>query len=127
LPALLAKSDAAFRDAAEIWGSGRRREFLHVHDLVDAAVSLMKTWSDEKPINIGMGMGGTIAEHARLIADVVGLKGDFFFDPSEPDGTPRKPLDVSKLTALGWSPRIDLKAGIQQTDDWQRTSLGAKH
>ena len=127
LPALLAKIDAAVRegrDSVEIWGSGRpRREFLHVDDLADAVVFLMKTWSDEQPINIGTGMDVTIAELARLIADVVGFKGRFAFDASKPDGTPRKLLDVSKLAALGWCPRIDLKTGIRQTYEWYRNSL----
>ena len=129
LPALLAKIDDAVqgaRDTVEIWGTGRaRREFLHVDDLADAAVFLMETWSDEEPINIGAGADLTIAELARLIADVVGFEGRFIFDTVKPDGTPRKLLDVSKLTALGWRPRITLKAGIQQTYDWYRTSCAA--
>jgi GDP-L-fucose synthase len=131
LPALLAKIDAAVwdgRDTVEIWGSGRpRREFLHVDDLADAVVFLMKTWSDEEPINIGTGADLTITDLARLIADVVGFTGQFVFDASKPDGTPRKLLDVSKLTALGWRPRIDLEAGIRQTYEWYRTSRAAKH
>jgi len=127
LPALLAKIDAAFgegRDTVEIWGSGRpRREFLHVDDLADAVVFLMKSWSEEEPINIGTGTDVTIAELARLIAKTVGFEGRFIFDPSKPDGTPCKLLDTSKLTALGWHPRITLEAGIRQTYDWYRTSL----
>jgi GDP-L-fucose synthase len=126
LPALLAKIDTAVRqnrDAVEIWGSGRpRREFLHVDDLADAVVFLMKTWSDEEPINIGTGTDVTISELARLIAEIVGFTGRFVFDASKPDGTPRKVLDVSRLTALGWHPRIDLEAGIRQTYDWYRAS-----
>jgi GDP-L-fucose synthase len=131
LPALLAKIDAAMRDgrdAVEIWGSGHpRREFMHVDDLADAVVFLMKTWSDEEPINIGTGADVTIADLARLIADVVGFTGRFVLDPSKPDGTPRKLLDVSKLTALGWRPRIDLVAGIRQTWEWYRTSRDMRH
>ena len=130
LPALLAKVHTAVqdgRDTVEVWGSGRpRREFLHVDDLADAVVFLMKSWSDEEPINIGTGMDVTIVELVRLIADVVGFKGRFIFDPSKPDGTPRKLLDVSKLTALGWRPRIDLEMGIRQTYEWYRTSRVAK-
>jgi GDP-L-fucose synthase len=122
LPALLAKIDAAVhegRDTVEIWGSGRpRREFMHVDDLADAVVFLIKTWSNEEPINIGTGADVTITDLARLIADVVGFTGRFVFDASKPDGTPRKLLDVSKLTALGWSPRIDLATGIRQTYEW---------
>jgi GDP-L-fucose synthase len=126
LAALLAKIDAAVhedRKTVEIWGSGRpHREFLHVDDLADACVFLLKAWSDEEPINIGAGSDVTIAELARLIADIVGFRGRFVYDGSKPDGTPRKLLDVSKLTALGWRPRIDLEAGIRQTYDWYRSS-----
>jgi GDP-L-fucose synthase len=130
LPALLAKIDAAMRegrDTVEIWGSGRpRREFLHVDDLADAVVFLMKTWSEDEPINIGTGTDVTIAELARMIADVVGFTGQFVYDNSKPDGTPRKLLDISKLTALGWRPRITLEAGIRQTYEWYRASRVAK-
>src|SRR6266566_2642179 len=126
LPALLAKIDAAVRDGrntVEIWGSGRsRREFMHVDDLADAVVFPMKTWSDDEPINIGIGTDVTISELARLIADVIGFSGRFIFDPSKPDGTPRKLLNVSKLTALGWLPRIALEAGIRYTYEWYRAS-----
>ena len=131
LAALLAKTDAALkegRDVVEIWGSGRpRREFLHVDDLTDAAVFLMKSWSEEEPINIGAGSDSTILELARLIADILGFKGRFAFDPSKPEGTPQKLLDCSKLTALGWRPRIELAVGIQQTYDWYRSSLVERH
>jgi len=130
LPALLAKIDAAVREGrgtVEIWGSGRpRREFLHVDDLADAVVFLMKTWSEDEPINIGTGTDVKIAELARMIADVVGFTGQFVYDNSKPDGTPRKLLDISKLTALGWRPRITLQAGIRQTYEWYRASRVAK-
>ena len=130
LPALLAKIDAAVRDGrdtVELWGSGRpRREFLHVDDLADAVVFLMKHWSEDEPINIGAGIDVTIAELAQLIADVVGFTGRFVSDASKPDGTPRKLLDVSKLAALGWRPRIELGAGIRRTYDWYRTSRTAQ-
>jgi GDP-L-fucose synthase len=131
LPALLAKIDAAMRDGrdtVDIWGSGRpRREFLHVDDLADAVSFVMKIWSEEEPINIGAGTDITIADLARLIADIVGFGGRFVFDASKPDGTPRKLLDVSKLIALGWRPRIDLEAGVRQTYEWYRTSRGPQH
>jgi GDP-L-fucose synthase len=131
LPALLAKIDAVVRegrDTVEIWGSGRpRREFLHVDDLADAVAFLMKTWSEEEPINVGTGTDITIADLARLIADIVGFGGRFVFDALKPDGTPRKLLDVSKLTALGWRPRIKLKAGVRQTYEWYRNSRGPQH
>jgi GDP-L-fucose synthase len=126
LPALLAKIEAAKREgreSVEIWGSGRpRREFLHVDDLADAVLFLMKTWSDDEPVNIGTGNGVTIAELARIIAEIVGFAGRFVYDSSRPDGAPRKLLDVSKLTALGWRPSINLETGIKQTYDWYRTS-----
>jgi GDP-L-fucose synthase len=124
LAALLAKIDAAVRhanDTVEVWGSGSpRREFLHCDDLADAAVFLMKTCSEEEPINIGTGKDLTIVELARLIADVLGYTGRFVFDASKPDGAPQKLLDVSKLTALGWRPQIDLKEGISETFNWYR-------
>lgn len=127
LPALIAKIDAASRDGreiVEIWGSGHpRREFLHVDDLADAAVFLFKTWSDEQWVNIGTGTDVTIAELARLVADIVGFAGRFVFDPSKPDGPPRKLLDISKLTSLGWSCRTDLAEGIRQTYEWYRTGV----
>jgi GDP-L-fucose synthase len=127
LAALIAKTDAAIRNGSEtieIWGTGQpRREFLHVDDVADAAVFLMKGWSGEAPINIGCGEDATIAEIARLIADVLGFTGRFVFDLSKPDGAPRKLLDVSKLTALGWRPRIGLAEGIRQTYEWYRTAI----
>jgi GDP-L-fucose synthase len=130
LPALLAKIDATVRegrDTVEIWGSGRpRREFLHVDDLADAVVFLMKHWSDAEPINIGTGTDVTIAQLARLIADIVGFTGRFVFDTSKPDGTPRKLLDVAKLITLGWCPRISLEAGVRQTYGWYRAARVAK-
>jgi len=130
LPALLAKIDAAVREGrgtVEIWGSGRPcREFLHVDDLADAVVFLMKTWSEDEPINIGTGTDVTIAELARTIADVVGFTGQFVYDNSKPDGTPRKLLDISKLTALGWRPRVTLEVGIRQTYEWYQAARVAK-
>jgi GDP-L-fucose synthase len=96
-----------------IWGTGTPlREFLHVDDLAQACVFLMKTCSHPDPINIGSGEEVTIIELARLIADIVGWTGEFVFDRSKPDGTPRKLLDVSRLTALGWTPSISLREGL---------------
>jgi GDP-L-fucose synthase len=113
LPALLAKIDTAVRECrevVEIWSSGwPRREFLHVDDLADAVVFLIKAWSDEEPVNIGTGTDVTIAELAKLIADIVGFSGCLAFDGSKPDGTPQRLLDVSKLTALGWPLRSSLR------------------
>jgi GDP-L-fucose synthase len=129
LAALIVKIDDAVRlehDAVEVWGSGRpRREFLHVDDLADAAVFLMRNWSGDEPINIGTGTDISIAELAQMIARVVGFRGRFVFDPSKPDGAPRKLLDVSKLAALGWRYRTDLETGICQTYAWYRTARAA--
>jgi GDP-L-fucose synthase len=116
------------RDTVEIWGSGRpRREFLHVDDLADAVVFLMKTWSDEEPINIGTGTDITIAELAGLIAGIAGFSGRYVFDASKPDGTPRKLLDVSKLTALGCRPGIGLEADIRRTyERYKGSAIGQR-
>ena len=124
LPALLRRiSEAAHKGAptVEIWGSGQpRREFLHVDDLADASIFLMRRWSADQHINIGCGEDIPIAELAAMIGRVVGFKGDFIFDRSKPDGTPRKLVDVTKLTALGWRPRIELEDGIREVYRWYR-------
>jgi GDP-L-fucose synthase len=110
--------------AVEVWGTGTpRREFLHVDDLADACVYLMRTYSDEAPVNIGWGLDVSIAELARLVADTVGYKGELRFDVSKPDGVPRKLLDTSRLTALGWQPKIRLDAGLISTYQWFLTHL----
>jgi GDP-L-fucose synthase len=110
--------------AVEVWGTGTpRREFLHVDDLADAWVYLMRTYSDEAPVNIGWGLDVSIAELARLVADTVGYKGELRFDVSKPDGVPRKLLDTSRLTALGWQPKIRLDAGLISTYQWFLTHL----
>lgn len=97
-----------------VWGTGTpRREFLYVDDLADACVHLMKTYSDDRLINIGTGEDITIGEFARVVAEVVGYRGQITFDPSRPDGTPRKLLDVSRLSQLGWRARTPLKEGIK--------------
>jgi GDP-L-fucose synthase len=122
LPALLRKiHDAKEKgvETVEVWGTGKpRREFLHVNDLADACVYLMRNYDREEWINIGWGRDETIAELAQTIRRVVGFKGTLRFDTSKPDGTPRKLLDTSRLTALGWSPRIELEAGIRSTYEW---------
>lgn len=124
LPALIRKfteAAATGQDTVTIWGTGRpRREFLHVDDLADACVFLMAHYSDSEPVNIGWGEDVTIAELAQLVADATGFRGQLRFDTSRPDGTPRKLLDVSRLRALGWRPRIELRAGITSTIDWYR-------
>ena len=96
-----------------VWGSGKPyREFLYVDDLADACAFVLKNYSDTGFLNVGTGRDITIAEFARVIADVVGFTGELAFDPSRPDGTPRKLLDVSRLTALGWRAQTDLRVGL---------------
>ena len=100
-------------DHVVIWGSGAPlREFLHVDDLADACLFLLKTWEDADPINIGSGQEVSITELATLVAEVVGWTGRSVFDTGKPDGTPRKLLDTTRLTAMGWAPSISLKAGL---------------
>ncbi|MGH6968407.1 MAG: GDP-L-fucose synthase family protein [Stellaceae bacterium] len=122
IPALIMKIDRAKQANApsvEIWGSGKpRREFLHVDDLADALVFLIERYSDESHVNVGWGEDLTIAELAQAIAEVVGYKGTFRFDPSKPDGVPRKLLATGKLDALGWRPRIRLKEGLADAYRW---------
>jgi GDP-L-fucose synthase len=103
----------------EIWGTGTpRREFLHADDLADACVHLLEVYSDEAPINIGCGADLSIAALAEKVRAVVGFAGRLRFDPTRPDGTPRKLLDVSRLSALGWQPRIPLDEGLAATYRW---------
>jgi GDP-L-fucose synthase len=127
LPALIRKfSDATQHCAPEvtIWGSGKpRREFLYVDDLADACLYLMQHYSDEGPVNIGWGRDVTIVELAELIREKVGFRGELRFDASKPDGTPRKLLDVSKLSTLGWHARTELPEGIERTLSWYRSNL----
>lgn len=122
LPALIRRIGEAARGGSptvEVWGSGTpRREFLHVDDLADASIFLMRNWSDDQHINIGCGSDISIAELARLIGEIVGFTGDFVFDRTKPDGTPRKLVDVTKLSALGWRPRIELEPGIRDVHRW---------
>jgi GDP-L-fucose synthase len=122
LPALLVKAHRAKRAAAPtmtLWGTGTpRRELMYVDDLADACVFLLKHYSGEQFVNVGTGSDVTIAELARLVADAVGFTGSFVFDPSKPDGTPRKLLDCSRLAALGWRARTTLPEGIAKTYAW---------
>lgn len=120
--ALLVKMHRAKQARApsvEIWGTGTpRREFLFVDDLADALVFLMERYSDEQTINVGTGTDMTIKELAEAIADVVGYRGSFTFNTSRPDGTARKLMDVSRLTALGWTARTPFREGMAQAYDW---------
>jgi GDP-L-fucose synthase len=102
-----------------LWGTGTpRREFLHVDDLADACLFLMKHYTQSEMINIGVGKDLSISELADLIREIVGFNGTIYYDRSKPDGTPRKLLDVGKLTALGWQPKISLREGIEMTYRW---------
>ena len=99
-----------------VWGTGSpRREFMAVDDLADACVFVMKCYSELPFLNIGTGEDLTIAEFARIVAEVVGYRGKITFDPSQPDGTPRKLLDVSRINKLGWRANIPLREGFQRT------------
>ena len=122
LPALLRKFHEAKEQGAPtvtVWGTGKpRREFLHVDDLADAAVFLMREYDGDEIVNVGWGKDLTITELAELIRDVVGFTGEIEFDASKPDGTPRKLLDTSRLTALGWAPGISLREGLAGTYRW---------
>ena len=125
LPALIRKFHEAKETGAasvEVWGTGTpRREFLHVDDLADACVYLMANYSSADIINVGWGKDISIAELAHLVAEVVGFEGELEFDPSKPDGTPRKLLDTQRLSDLGWSPSISLRDGIEDTYRWYRS------
>ena len=122
LPALIRRfHEAKLRGDPEVlvWGTGTpRREFLHVDDLARAVVHLMRTYDGEDLVNVGCGSDVSIRELAELVAGVVGFAGRLGFDPSKPDGTPRKLLDVGRLEALGWRPSIGLREGLEQTYRW---------
>jgi GDP-L-fucose synthase len=124
LPALLRKfGDAAAQGSPEVtvWGTGTpRREFLHVDDLAAACIFLMENYSDPELINVGTGTDVTIRELAEMVQRVTGFEGRIVFDASKPDGTPRKLLDVSRIEALGWKPRIELYDGIAETWRWYK-------
>jgi GDP-L-fucose synthase len=124
LPALIRRFHEAKQRGDEtlsVWGTGTpRREFLHVDDLADAIVYLLRHYDHEDIVNIGWGEDVTIRELAELIQAVCGYRGSVVFDASKPDGTPRKLLDTTRLTALGWRPKIELKAGIESTYAWFR-------
>ena len=122
LPALMRKfHEAKTSGAAEVvvWGTGSpRREFLYVDDLADAALFLMRNYSAGELVNVGCGEDLTILELAQTVAEVVGFQGRLRFDASKPDGTPRKLLDVSRLSALGWKAQVPLRDGLERTYRW---------
>ncbi|MHB1458777.1 MAG: GDP-L-fucose synthase family protein [Armatimonadota bacterium] len=122
MPALIRRFyEAKLNKSSEIviWGTGiPRREFLHVDDLACAAVHVMINYDGVSFLNVGTGEDITIKELAEMIADVVDYRGQIVFDPSKPDGTPRKLLDVSRIKALGWEAQISLKDGIKSAFEW---------
>ncbi|MCT8977288.1 GDP-L-fucose synthase [Clostridium sp. CX1] len=122
MPALIRKFHEAKinnKPYVEIWGTGKPlREFLHVDDMADACVYLMENYDGEEHVNIGTGREVTIRKLAKIIANIVGYKGELKFDDSKPDGTPRKLLDVNKLNSLGWRYKIELEEGIKEVYQW---------
>jgi GDP-L-fucose synthase len=129
LPALIRKFHDSRDDAdpeVEIWGTGSAmREFLHVDDLADACLFLMRHYEEPGPINVGTGQDLSIRALAELVRDVVNPRARLRFDTSKPDGTPRKVLDVSRLNALGWRAATDLRTGIETTYEWFRADTAA--
>lgn len=126
LPALIRKFDDAKSSGAAsvmLWGSGNpKREFLHADDLGRACVYLLENYNDDVAINVGVGEEVSIKELAELVKETVGFSGSIEWDSSKPDGTPRKLLDVSRITALGWKAQISLKEGIASTYEWYKSN-----
>ncbi|MEQ9434987.1 GDP-L-fucose synthase [Hyphomonas sp.] len=122
IPALMRKAHDAKQSGAgsmEIWGTGSPlREFLHVDDCADALVFLLREYSGDQHVNVGSGTDLTIADLARKVMVAVGFDGKLTFDPSRPDGTPRKLMSGDKIAKLGWAPRINLDAGLKSTYAW---------
>jgi GDP-L-fucose synthase len=129
LPAQIRKfHDAKTRgdDKVTLWGSGSPlREFLHADDLASACLFLLENYDDEIAINVGTGKDISIKELAELIKGIVGFEGKIDWDSSKPDGTPRKLLDVSRITDLGWKPTISLEDGIRSTYEWYKEQQGS--
>jgi GDP-L-fucose synthase len=134
LPALIRKfheakilsENSSVRPQVLLWGTGNpKREFLHVDDMADAVVYLMQNYDGEEMVNIGTGLDVSIRELAEMIRRVVDVDAEIVLDPSKPDGTPRKLLDVSRLHDLGWKHQIDLEDGIRQVYTWYRDALAA--
>ncbi len=130
LPALIRKVHEAKKtgiDHVVVWGSGTpRREFLHADDLADACLFLLRNHESSEIVNIGCGEDLTIRELAETVCRVVGFQGELVFDTSKPDGTPRKLLDIGRIRAMGWSPKIPLDAGIKEAYDWFLENIAAR-
>jgi GDP-L-fucose synthase len=126
LPAMISKFHDAIANHSEcwevkLWGDGSAmREFLHVDDLAEACYVCMQKYDDPSILNVGAGEDVTIKQLAEMIADVIGYTRDINWDISKPNGTPRKLLNVDKIKALGWKPKIDLRQGIQSTYEWYK-------
>ena len=125
LPAMIAKFHAALDHSkyweVKLWGDGSAmREFLHVDDLAEACYICMQNYNESEHINVGTGQDVTIKELAQTIADVVGYNRDIGWDPTKPNGTPRKVLNVDKIKSLGWEPKIGLREGIGKTYEWYK-------
>ncbi|WP_228181219.1 GDP-L-fucose synthase family protein [Streptomyces anulatus] len=131
LPALIRRFHEARRYGAPevtLWGSGSpRREFLHVDDLAAACVTLLEGYDGDEPVNIGCGDDLTIRELAETVREVTGYQGSIGWDASKPDGTPRKLLDVTRLSSLGFTPKIPLREGIASTYAWWLGQLPSGH
>lgn len=131
LPALIRRAhEAKLTSAPElvIWGTGTpRREFLHADDCADACVHLLKTYSGHEHVNVGSGEDIAIIDLAQTVAEIVGFTGELRTDPSKPDGTPRKLIDSSRLRAMGWTPSIELTAGIRSTYEAFLASHGGRY
>lgn len=127
LPALIRRYDEAAKSSTPVvtnWGTGSpRREFLHVDDMAAACLHLLENYDGPEQVNVGTGTDVTIKELAEIVASSVGFSGAIKWDTSKPDGTPRKLLDVSKLSNAGWSASIGLEDGIKATVDWYRSNL----
>lgn len=127
LPALIRRYDEAAKSGTPVvtnWGTGSpRREFLHVDDMASACLHLMENYDGPSQVNVGTGSDVTIFELAQLVAAAVGYEGQINWDTTKPDGTPRKLLDVSKLTEAGWKSSIGLEVGIRSTVEWYRNNL----
>jgi GDP-L-fucose synthase len=130
VPALIAKAHAAKVNGTgeiEVWGTGKPlRELMYVDDLADAVVFLMRHYSDEGHINVGVGRDITIRELAETIVRVVGVEGRLRFDPSMPDGAPRKLLDSGRLLAMGWKPQTGLEEGLRKAYAWYLDNVAGK-
>ncbi len=126
LPALIRRYDEAHASGAPTvtnWGTGSpRREMLYVDDLADACLFLLENFDGNTHVNVGTGQDHTIAELAELVAGEIGYRGETLWDTSKPDGTPRKVLDTSAISKLGWKPSVDIGGGIAASVDWYRAN-----